>query len=71
MQSIKVLLNHQKSGDVGSIINGMNDSIMFTRNRTRTVVLNVFIVLIVFLALFFNLMLHLVCAFWPNSFKYT
>ena len=51
MQSLKP---SKKSGDVDRIINGMNDSIKFLKKTMRTVVLNVFIVLIVFLAVIFE-----------------
>ena len=54
MQSSKALLKHQKSYDVGSIIHGMNDSMMFTRKLTRTVVLTVYLVVIVFLTVIFE-----------------
>ena len=51
MQSLKP---SKKNGDTIRIINVMNDSIKFTRKQTRTVVLIVFIVLIVFLAVIFE-----------------
>ena len=58
MQSLKP---SNKSGDVGRIINVMNTSIKFTRKHTRTVVLIVFIVLIVFLAVIFQ---SFVTSYW-------